>query len=83
MFQHLSFWPRMAVRRISMTFQDKIFITVFILVLVTCAISFYSIMTGPRKVTIDSKHFICTETQPIGLEAECTNYRKVSLNARQ
>ena len=64
-----------------MTNQDKIFLGVFFVVILTCIVSLYNIITGPRKVTIDSKHFVCTETQPIGIEAECVAYRKVFVNS--
>ena len=30
--------------------------------------------TSPKTVTIDSKHWECTATEPNGIEARCTNF---------
>ena len=30
--------------------------------------------TSPKTVTIDSKHWDCTATEPNGIEARCTNF---------
>ena len=83
MLQTFDFFQLIKARSINMTNQDKIFLGVFFVVILTCIVSLYNIITGPRKVTIDSKHFVCTETQPIGIEAECVAYRKVFVNSRQ
>lgn len=29
---------------------------------------------APERVTLDSNLWICTDTTPVGLHAECTNY---------
>jgi hypothetical protein len=31
----------------------------------------------PKTVTIDAKHFACTDTEAVGIEADCTQYTKI------
>ena len=42
------------------------------------------IYTSPKTVTIDSKHWDCTATEPNGIEARCTNFtmKKYSLHTQ-
>lgn len=34
------------------------------------------VVNSPKKITIDEKHWACTDTEPNGIEAECTNFSK-------
>ena len=40
------------------------------------------VYTSPKTVTIDSKHWSCTATEPNGIEAECTNFTKKKFGIR-
>ena len=48
-------------------------------IVVIIGVHFY---TAPKTFTIDSKHWDCTDTQPNGIEAECTNFSKKKLSLR-
>jgi hypothetical protein len=45
---------------------------VAIAILIMTALGFA--FTGPKSVKIDSTHFSCTQTEPFGIEARCTQY---------
>ena len=32
------------------------------------------LFSQPASVTIDAKHWRCTDTEPVGIAAQCTNY---------
>lgn len=38
----------------------------------------YVLVSGPKTVEIDEKHFNCTQTGTKGIEATCTQYTAVS-----
>lgn len=38
----------------------------------------YVLVSGPKTVEIDEKHFNCTQTNTKGIEATCTQYTAVS-----
>ena len=45
-----------------------------LLALSTLVVGVYMLVTSPKTVTIDSKHWDCTDTEPYGIEARCTNF---------
>ena len=61
-------------------FFHKILLALSVLAIVTImGVNWY---TAPKTFTIDSKHWDCTDTQPNGIEAECTNFSKKKLSLR-
>jgi hypothetical protein len=69
----------------SILLSEK-FRNVMIVILAFTAIMFtaYSLYTSPKTITIDEKHWECTDTEPAGIGAQCTNLRmkKFSLRAQ-
>jgi hypothetical protein len=37
---------------------------------------------GTKAVTIDGAHFMCTATEPFGIEARCDQYTRILSNAK-
>ena len=35
------------------------------------------LLSGPKTATVDSKHWMCTASDTIGLEARCIRYERV------
>ena len=64
---------------VGTTFQ-KIMLGLAVLSLITVA--GVQIYTAPKTFTIDAKHWDCTDTQPNGIEAECTNFAKKKYSLR-
>ena len=52
------------------TSEKLLAICLAVLVLIALISSF----TGPKSVKIDGSHFSCTQTEPFGIEARCTQY---------
>ena len=46
-------------------------------VILTCTL-IYVLVSGPKTIEIDEKHFNCTKTDVKGIEATCTQYTAVS-----
>jgi hypothetical protein len=47
-----------------------------LVIIVNTAYQIYSTYST-KSVTIDSKHFNCTATEPLGIIADCTQYTKI------
>ena len=48
--------------------------TVIVSLLLVAALSTAWVLSKPDSVSIDSKHWKCTDTEPVGIKAQCTNY---------
>lgn len=54
--------------------MKKLEIYTIALFIIAAIIIAWKIFTGPATVTINGAQFHCTETQPFGIEARCTQY---------
>jgi hypothetical protein len=57
-------------------------IVVGLAILSVFVIGSVQVYTSPKTFTIDAKHWECTDTQPNGIEAECTNFTKKKFSLR-
>jgi len=49
----------------------------YIAVILLFAVLLVTFTNGPRTATVDSKHWMCTASDTIGLEARCIRYERV------
>jgi hypothetical protein len=48
-----------------------------IVALMGAGITGYKLITGPKSVTITASEFTCVDTEPFGISARCTAYRRI------
>lgn len=48
-----------------------------IVALTGASITGYKLITGPKSVTITASEFTCVDTEPFGISARCTAYRRI------
>ena len=54
--------------------MKKLELYAIVLFVIATFVVVWKIATGPTTVSINSAQFQCTETQPHGIEARCTQY---------
>ena len=54
--------------------MKKLEIYAVIVALFVMCVSLFLALTGPKTVEISAAQFQCTETEPHGIEARCTQY---------
>lgn len=54
----------------------KTYLTVISLLFIASGVAYYN-ATKPHTATIDSKHWQCTGTYALGIEAKCSQYTRV------
>lgn len=48
-----------------------------IIALTGASITGYKLITGSKSVTITASEFTCVDTEPFGISARCTAYRRI------
>lgn len=48
-----------------------------IVALTGASITGYKLIIGPKSITITASEFTCVDTEPFGISARCTAYRRI------
>lgn len=62
-----------------MTNFDKFTIAVGIIAVITIVFIFFNFTNRPATVSLDAKHFACTDAIPDGLGTKCINYHYIGV----
>lgn len=50
----------------------------FLVIIAALSVLFVIMTAGPKTATVDSRRWVCTASDTIGLEARCIRYERVS-----